>query len=100
MSTVPIKLNYLFISQFSISRNSLVLLDVKEEGNIKLMASYVVSNASWRPLYDVRAFNKDSSVQVTLMFTFIHDSMYFLKKNSQCLTNSEQMVFLITFLSH
>ncbi|XP_057308196.1 protein F37C4.5-like [Hydractinia symbiolongicarpus] len=45
-------------------RHASILLDVKEKGSVLLVVSYVVSNASWTPLYDVRAFHKDSSVQV------------------------------------
>jgi len=48
----------------NMQRNVSILLEVKEEGNVNLVASYVVSRASWRPFYDVRAFNKDSSVQI------------------------------------
>ena len=46
------------------SRNISVLLDASKNGKVTLVVSYVVSNASWTPLYDVRAFNKDSTVQV------------------------------------
>ena len=46
------------------SRNISVLLDASKDGKVTLVVSYVVSNASWTPLYDVRAFNKDSTVQV------------------------------------
>ena len=56
------------------------MLDVKEEGNIKLMVSYVVSNAGWRPLYDVRAFNKDSSVQVNFFFRLFYILSLIVKK--------------------
>ncbi|XP_066914039.1 protein F37C4.5-like isoform X4 [Clytia hemisphaerica] len=48
----------------NMQRNVSILLEVKEESNVNLVASYVVSRASWRPFYDVRAFNKDSSVQI------------------------------------
>jgi len=48
----------------NMQRNVSILLEVKEEGKVNLVASYVVSRASWRPFYDVRAFNKDSSVQI------------------------------------
>ena len=46
------------------SRNISVLLDASKDGKVTLVVSYVASNASWTPLYDVRAFNKDSTVQV------------------------------------
>ena len=49
---------------FCFSRNISVLLDASKDGKVTLVVSYVVSKASWTPLYDVRAFNKDSTVQV------------------------------------
>ena len=49
---------------FIFSRNISVLLDASKDGKVTLVVSYVVSNASWTPLYDVRAFKKDITVQV------------------------------------
>jgi len=50
-------------------RNISILLDASAKGKISLVVSYVVSNASWTPLYDVRAFNKDSTVQILYFAT-------------------------------
>ena len=41
-----------------------ILLEAENQTEIKLILSYVVSNASWTPLYDLRAFTKDNTLQV------------------------------------
>ncbi|XP_057307602.1 protein F37C4.5-like [Hydractinia symbiolongicarpus] len=51
-------------SEWKTTRCVSILLDVKEKGSVTLVVSYVVSNASWKPLYDVRAYNKDNTVQI------------------------------------
>ncbi|XP_067950246.1 protein F37C4.5-like [Watersipora subatra] len=48
-----------------INRQVSVFLDVKEEGEISLALSYLVTEAAWRPQYDIRAFSADSLVKVT-----------------------------------
>ena len=45
-------------------RNISVLLDASKNGEVTLIVSYIVSNASWTPLYDVRVFNKENTMQV------------------------------------
>lgn len=42
-----------------------ILLEAENQTEIKLILSYVVSNASWTPLYDLRAFTKDNTLQVS-----------------------------------
>eukprot|EP00112_Aurelia_sp_Birch-Aquarium-sp1_P013062 Seg2757.3 transcript_id=Seg2757.3/GoldUCD/mRNA.D3Y31 product="Protein F37C4.5" protein_id=Seg2757.3/GoldUCD/D3Y31 len=41
-----------------------ILLEAENQTEIKLILSYVVSNASWTPLYDLRAFTKDNTLQL------------------------------------
>ena len=41
-----------------------------------MVISYVVSNASWAPLYDVRAFSNGNSVQVD-RHTRLHNTFVF-----------------------
>ena len=41
-----------------------VLLNVREEGEIQLLVSYLVSNASWRPKYDLRVSSKECTMEV------------------------------------
>ncbi len=41
-----------------------VLLTVREEGEIQLRVSYVVSNASWSPKYDLRVSSADRTMDV------------------------------------
>ncbi|XP_067951620.1 protein F37C4.5-like [Watersipora subatra] len=48
-----------------INRQVSVLLDVKEEGEISLALSYLVTEAAWKPQYDIRAFSADSLLKVT-----------------------------------
>lgn len=42
-----------------------VLLTVQEEAEIQLLISYVVSNASWTPKYDLRVSSAERTMQVT-----------------------------------
>ncbi len=42
----------------------LVTLDSKQKTNLSLEVSYIVSNAGWTPLYDVRAVDVNSNVQL------------------------------------
>ena len=42
-----------------------ILLDVKEEAEIQLLVSYVVSNAGWSPKYDLRVSSSERTMQVT-----------------------------------
>ena len=46
-------------------RSVKVTLDAKEETDIMLIVSYVVSNASWTPSYDARVFTKDKTMKVS-----------------------------------
>ncbi|XP_067951619.1 protein F37C4.5-like isoform X2 [Watersipora subatra] len=48
-----------------INRQVSVLLDVREEGEISLALSYLVTEAAWKPQYDIRAFSADNLVKVT-----------------------------------
>jgi hypothetical protein len=41
-----------------------VLLTVQEEAEIQLLVSYVVSNASWTPKYDLRVSSAERTMQV------------------------------------
>ena len=41
-----------------------VLLTVKEKAEIQLLVSYVVSNASWTPKYDLRVSSAERTMQV------------------------------------
>ena len=42
-----------------------VLLTVREEAKIQLLVSYVVSNASWTPKYDLRVSSAERTMQVS-----------------------------------
>lgn len=42
-----------------------ILLNVSETAEIQLLVSYVVSNASWSPKYDVRVSSADRTMQVS-----------------------------------
>jgi len=42
-----------------------ILLNVREEAEIQLLVSYVVSNASWTPRYDLRVSSSERTMQVT-----------------------------------
>ena len=42
-------------------------LDAREKGDVTLVVSYVVSNASWSSAYDVRVFTKDKAMKVWLL---------------------------------
>ena len=42
-----------------------ILLTVEKEEEIQLLVSYVVSNASWTPKYDLRVSSADRTMQVT-----------------------------------
>ena len=42
-----------------------VLLNVREEGpDVQLRVSYIVSNASWKPKYDLRVSSKERTMEV------------------------------------
>ncbi|XP_065057197.1 protein F37C4.5-like isoform X2 [Rhopilema esculentum] len=41
-----------------------ILLEAQQETELPLVVSYVVTGASWSPLYDIRAFSKDNSLQL------------------------------------
>ena len=41
-----------------------VLLNVKEKAEIQLLVSYIVSNASWTPKYDLRVSSKERTMEV------------------------------------
>lgn len=44
-----------------------ILLNVKEEGSqIQLRVSYLVSNASWKPKYDLRVSSKERTMEVVM----------------------------------
>jgi uncharacterized protein (TIGR02231 family) len=45
-------------------RSVSILMEGEKACQVTLVLSYVVMNASWTPFYDVRAYNKDDSVQV------------------------------------
>lgn len=42
-----------------------IFLSVKESADIQLLVSYVVSNSSWTPKYDIRVSSDDRVMQVT-----------------------------------
>lgn len=42
----------------------LITIDLKKPTNLSLEVSYIVSNAGWTPLYDVRAMDTKSNVQL------------------------------------
>ena len=42
-----------------------ILLNVRETAEIQLLVSYVVSNASWSPKYDLRVSSDDRTMEVT-----------------------------------
>lgn len=48
----------------SIFRSVKVIIDAKVDCDVMLTLSYVVSNASWMPAYDVRVFSKDKLIKV------------------------------------
>ena len=41
-----------------------ITLGAVEKCDVMLILSYVVSNASWTPAYDIRVFTKDKSMKV------------------------------------
>lgn len=41
-----------------------ILLNVRETAEIQLLVSYVVSNASWSPKYDLRVSSSERTMQV------------------------------------
>lgn len=41
-----------------------ILLNVREAGQIHLRVSYLVSNASWKPKYDIRVSSKERTMKV------------------------------------
>ena len=56
-----------------------ILLEAQQETELPLVLSYVVTGASWSPLYDIRAFSKDNSLQVThANFAFYIFRMHFI----------------------
>jgi len=42
----------------------IILLEAERDTELCLLLSYVVKNASWSPLYDLRAFSEDNSLQL------------------------------------
>ena len=42
-----------------------ILLSVKEEAEIQLLVSYVVTNASWSPKYDLRVSSEERTMHVS-----------------------------------
>ena len=42
-----------------------ILLTVRESSEIQLLVSYVVSNASWSPKYDLRVASSERTMQVS-----------------------------------
>ena len=42
-----------------------VALDVANEGNLNLEVSYLVQNASWQPIYDLRAATDEKKIELT-----------------------------------
>ena len=44
-----------------------VTLEAEQKVEIILVLSYVVSNASWSPAYDVRVFTKDKTMKVEII---------------------------------
>lgn len=42
-----------------------ILLSVKEEAEVQLLVSYVVSHASWNPKYDLRVSSSERTMQVS-----------------------------------
>ena len=42
-----------------------ILLNVRESAEIQLLVSYVVSNASWSPKYDLRVASSERTMQVS-----------------------------------
>lgn len=42
-----------------------ILLSVKEAADIQLLVSYVVSNAGWKPKYDLRVSSKERTMQMS-----------------------------------
>ncbi len=42
-----------------------ILLTIKEEGDVQLLVSYVVSNASWTPKYDLRVSSVERTMHVS-----------------------------------
>ncbi len=42
-----------------------VQLDVQKEGKLDLELSYLVQNASWQPLYDLRAYTSEKKIDLT-----------------------------------
>eukprot|EP00794_Sanderia_malayensis_P000194 gene194-808_t len=48
----------------TIDRQVSILLEAENQTELKLVLSYVVTNAQWTPLYDFRAFSKDCKLQL------------------------------------
>ena len=77
-------INYLVISYNYIKCRSVkVTLEAEQKVEIMLVLSYVVSNASWTPAYDVRVFTKDKTMKVEIIIdvTF-HRKQYNSRHNN------------------
>ncbi|VDM27686.1 unnamed protein product, partial [Hydatigera taeniaeformis] len=43
-----------------------VLIEPREDGPVDMLITYVVGRCLWKPAYDIRLFNSDGSMKVTL----------------------------------
>lgn len=50
-----------------------ILLDVQKEGSMELDVSYVVTQASWTPSYDVRVYSDEKTMKaIFFLHSFLH----------------------------
>jgi hypothetical protein len=52
----------------------MVLVDAKKAGTLKAVVSYIISNASWYPTYDIRANNITDPIQIVYKANIRQDS--------------------------
>lgn len=57
------------------TRELSILLEAKQSGEIELHVSYVVSDASWSPKYDVRVGSQTKQMQV-IQYIQMFDCVY------------------------
>ena len=51
-------------------------LEAAQETEVILQVSYIVSNASWSPLYDLRVFSSDKSMKVSGLLPFCFHCLF------------------------
>ena len=57
-----------YVIEYAMCRAVHVGLEASEEVDAVLYVSYVVTNASWSSVYDIRVFTKDKNMKVQYIF--------------------------------